>query len=89
MFQGVRSWFCSVKRNCSFSYKCDNLYNKESEGSVKFNDSDLDIDWKISEADMILSEKIRTLRLLKIKTTKHTMKNIIITGGRVLLALML
>ena len=30
---------------------------KESEGSVKFNDSDLNIDWKIGEADMILSEK--------------------------------
>jgi dTDP-4-dehydrorhamnose 3,5-epimerase len=31
-----------------FSYKCTNLYNKESEGSIIWNDVDLNIDWQVS-----------------------------------------
>jgi len=55
--RGFAHGFVVLSETAIFSYKCDNFYNKESEGSVKFNDSDLNIDWKIAEADMILSEK--------------------------------
>lgn len=55
--RGFAHGFVVLSETAVFSYKCDNFYNKESEGSVKFNDSDLSIDWKIPEADMILSEK--------------------------------
>jgi dTDP-4-dehydrorhamnose 3,5-epimerase len=42
-----------------FSYKCSNVYNKESEGGIIWNDKDLNIDWGISnplvsEKDLIL-----------------------------------
>jgi dTDP-4-dehydrorhamnose 3,5-epimerase len=42
-----------------FSYKCTNLYHKESESGILWNDSDLGIDWGVenpivSEKDMIL-----------------------------------
>ena len=40
-----------------FAYKCDNFYNKESEGGVLWNDTELNINWKLSENDVILSEK--------------------------------
>ena len=40
-----------------FAYKCDNFYNKESEGGVIWNDENLQIDWKISPKDILLSEK--------------------------------
>ena len=30
-----------------FSYKCTSLYDKESERGIRFNDPDLNIDWKI------------------------------------------
>ena len=53
-----------------FSYKCDNFYNKESEGSVKFNDPDLDIDWKVDEKDAILSDKDQNAPGFKEKTFK-------------------
>ena len=42
-----------------FSYKCTNLYHKESESGILWNDADLGIDWGVenpivSEKDMIL-----------------------------------
>ena len=40
-----------------FAYKCDNFYNKESEGGVLWNDPDLNIDWKLPLEEVILSEK--------------------------------
>ena len=38
-------------------YKCDEFYNKESEGGLAYNDPSLNIDWKVPEEKMILSEK--------------------------------
>jgi dTDP-4-dehydrorhamnose 3,5-epimerase len=55
--RGFGHGFSVVSDTAVFSYKCDNFYNKESEGAVKFNDPDLNIDWQIGEKDMILSEK--------------------------------
>jgi dTDP-4-dehydrorhamnose 3,5-epimerase len=36
-------------------YKCSNVYNKDSEATVLWNDPDLKIDWKVRNP--ILSEK--------------------------------
>lgn len=55
--RGFAHGFVVLSETAVFSYKCDNFYNKGSEGCVKFNDPDLNIDWKIDEADMVLSEK--------------------------------
>ena len=43
-----------------FSYKCTNVYNKESEGGILWNDPALNIDWgvsepNVSEKDLVLS----------------------------------
>lgn len=38
-------------------YKCDILYNKESEAGIRYNDESLNIDWKIPEGKEIVSEK--------------------------------
>jgi dTDP-4-dehydrorhamnose 3,5-epimerase len=38
-------------------YKCDNLYNKESEGGLYYADPTVHIDWKINLDDAIISEK--------------------------------
>lgn len=38
-------------------YKCDNYYDKASEGGIYFADPELGIDWKISLEDAIISDK--------------------------------
>ncbi|WP_200975353.1 dTDP-4-dehydrorhamnose 3,5-epimerase [Echinicola sp. 20G] len=45
----------SVLEDAIFSYKCSNFYHKDSEGGIIWNDSDLDIDWKVGAP--IISEK--------------------------------
>ena len=46
-----------------FTYKCTNVYNKASEGSLRWNDPDLKIQWNIE--DPILSEKDKVSPLFK------------------------
>ena len=46
-----------------FSYKCTNVYNKESESGLLWNDPELGIDWGV--ADPIVSEKDVILPTLK------------------------
>ena len=38
-------------------YKCDNYYNKASEGGIFYADAELGIDWKIDIKTAIISEK--------------------------------
>lgn len=46
-------------------YKCDNFYNKASEGGILYTDPALNIDWKINLKDAIVSEKDQVQPLLK------------------------
>jgi dTDP-4-dehydrorhamnose 3,5-epimerase len=55
----VRSEFATV------FYKCDELYHPEAEAGVRFNDTDLGIDWKLPLTDIIVSEKDAKLPFLK------------------------
>ena len=56
--EGFAHGFCTLVDNTIFYYKCTNYYNKAAEGSVAWNDSDLNINWGIK--DPILSEKDKT-----------------------------
>jgi dTDP-4-dehydrorhamnose 3,5-epimerase len=49
--------FVVLSKTARFFYKCDNYYNKESEGGIAYNDPDLSIDWKLNKDDLIVSEK--------------------------------
>lgn len=55
--RGFGHGFSVLSETAVFSYKCDNYYNKASEGSVIWNDPELNVDWKIPAEDVILSEK--------------------------------
>lgn len=55
--RGFAHGFAVLSEEAVFQYKCDNFYNKDSEGSVAWNDESLGIDWKIDIDNVILSEK--------------------------------
>lgn len=60
---GFAHGFVTLEDATVFFYKCTNVYNKESEGSILWNDPDLNIDWKIDNP--VLSEKDKTGPLFK------------------------
>ncbi|MBN2868311.1 MAG: dTDP-4-dehydrorhamnose 3,5-epimerase [Flavobacteriaceae bacterium] len=63
--RGFLHGFVVLSKTAVFNYKCDNLYNKESEIGIKYNDSDLKIDWMLNEDQLIISEKDKGLPTLK------------------------
>jgi dTDP-4-dehydrorhamnose 3,5-epimerase len=52
---GFAHGFLTLEDNTIFSYKCTGLYNKESEGSLLWNDKEINIDWNVENP--IVSEK--------------------------------
>lgn len=66
--RGFAHGFIVLSDTAIFSYKCDNYYNKESEGGIIYNDKDLNIDWKLKETEFIVSEKDLILPNLKVAT---------------------
>jgi dTDP-4-dehydrorhamnose 3,5-epimerase len=55
--RGFAHGFVCLTDEVEFVYKCDNYYNKASEGGIIFDDLDLNIDWSIPNSDIILSDK--------------------------------
>lgn len=55
--RGFGHGFSVLTPTATFAYKCDNVYYKESEGGLLYNDPALAIDWKVPEDKVILSEK--------------------------------
>lgn len=55
--RGFAHGFLVLSETATFFYKCDNFYNKESEGGIIFNDAQINIDWKFPTAELIISEK--------------------------------
>ena len=63
--RGFAHGFIVLSDTLILSYKCDNFYNKESEGGIIYNDPSLNIDWKLPESSFIISEKDVVLPKLK------------------------
>ena len=63
--RGFAHGFLVLEDHTIFSYKCDNLYNKASEGGIIYNDPELNIDWKFPTEDLIISDKDLILPNLK------------------------
>ncbi|MDX1772986.1 dTDP-4-dehydrorhamnose 3,5-epimerase [Oceanihabitans sediminis] len=55
--RGFAHGFVVLSDTAIFSYKCDNYYNKESEGGIIYNDPTLNIDWQLPNNELIVSEK--------------------------------
>ena len=59
--RGFAHGFLVLSETATFFYKCDNFYNKESEGGIKYNDAELNIDWQFDTDKLIISEKDQLL----------------------------
>ncbi len=55
--KGFAHGFVVLSETATFAYKCDNYYNKESEGGIIYNDPTLNIDWQLPETKLLVSEK--------------------------------
>lgn len=55
--RGFAHGFSVLTPTARFAYKCDNFYNKSSEGAFRFDDPDIQVDWKIDITKAVLSEK--------------------------------
>ncbi|MBV5335399.1 MAG: dTDP-4-dehydrorhamnose 3,5-epimerase [Sulfuricurvum sp.] len=55
--QGFAHGFSVLSETAVVSYKCDQYYNKDSEGGIRYDDASLNIDWGMDLAAAIVSEK--------------------------------
>lgn len=63
--RGFAHGFLVLSDSAVFFYKCDNFYNKESEGGILYNDPTLQIDWNFPEDQLIISDKDKVQPLLE------------------------
>jgi dTDP-4-dehydrorhamnose 3,5-epimerase len=64
--RGFAHGFLVLSETATFFYKCDNFYNKESEGGIIYNDKSLNIDWQFSNDELLISEKDAILPTIEI-----------------------
>ena len=55
--QGFAHGFSVLSETAVVLYKCDQFYNKASEGGIRFDDPTLAIDWGMDFKDAIVSDK--------------------------------
>ncbi len=58
---GFAHGFVTLEENTVFFYKCTNVYNKASEGSIRWNDPELHIDWKMDHPILSAKDKVAPL----------------------------
>lgn len=63
--KGFAHGFVVLSETALFQYKCDEFYHPEAEGAIMWDDPDINIDWKISKADIALSAKDSRHKYLK------------------------
>lgn len=63
--KGMAHGFLVLTDHAKLMYQVDELYSKEHDSGIIFNDPDLNISWGVSENEIILSEKDQNLPTLK------------------------
>src|SRR5690606_15115500 len=54
---GFAHGFLTLEDDTIFAYKCTALYNKESEGSIRWNDPELGIEWNMENPSVSAKDK--------------------------------
>ena len=62
--KGFAHGYIVLSKNALFSYKVDNLYSPDHETGIIYNDTNLNIDWKIPKKNILISKKDQNLNSL-------------------------
>jgi len=63
--KGFAHGFKTIEADCEVLYKVSAYYSAEHDRSVRFDDPDLGIDWKLDGAEPVISDKDRNAPFLK------------------------
>lgn len=63
--RGFAHGYLTLSDNAILDYKVDRYYNKESERGISYNDSFLNIDWRLDNNKFIISEKDKSFQDFK------------------------
>ena len=63
--EGFAHGFSVLSEKATLQYKCSQYYHPEYEAGIRFDDPDLQIDWKVEPRKAIVSDKDRMLPYLK------------------------
>lgn len=65
--RGFAHGFLTLTDDVEFQYKCDNLYNKASEGGIRYDDKEINVTWGalLKGIEPVLSEKDKIAPSLK------------------------
>jgi dTDP-4-dehydrorhamnose 3,5-epimerase len=58
---GFAHGFVVLSESATFFYKVDKFYEPGNEVGIMYNDADLNIDWKLADNELILSDKDKVL----------------------------
>lgn len=62
--RGFAHGFLTLSETAIVFYKCDNYYNREAEGGIRYDDRSLGIEWQMDLKDLLVLEKDRMLPFL-------------------------
>lgn len=63
--RGFAHGFVVLSETAVFSYKCDQYYAPKYDAGIRWDDPDLDIDWKINAKELTISKKDMNLPLFR------------------------
>ncbi len=63
--RGFGHGFSVLSEAAIFLYKCDNFYSPSHEGSIRFDDPELDIDWRVDMKKVLHSDKDKSAPCFK------------------------
>ena len=61
--RGFAHGFIVLSDTAVFAYKVDNIYAKDYEGGIQWNDKELGIEWGLKESEILISDKDEQLSL--------------------------
>lgn len=61
---GFAHGFVALENDTIFSYKCTNVYSPENDRGIRWNDSQIAIQWPFAESELLISDKDKKQPLL-------------------------